>query len=58
VIDNPVRLSAATDRQYETAPLLGQHTEQILGDLGYSLEQIDEFVGNGLVGRPSNASLV
>jgi formyl-CoA transferase len=58
VIDNPVRLSAATDRPYETAPLLGQHTEQILRELGYSLEQIDEFVGNGLVSRPSNASLV
>jgi formyl-CoA transferase len=58
VIDNPVRLSAATDRPYETAPLLGQHTEQILGDLGYSLEQIDEFVENGLVSRPSNATLV
>lgn len=58
VIDNPIRMSAAADRPYAAAPLLGQHTEQILGELGYSPEQIDGLVSEGLVSRAADASLV
>lgn len=58
VVDNPIRLSAATKKPYVAAPLLGQHTEQVLQELGYSTEEINDFVETGLVGLPSSASLV
>lgn len=53
VIDNPIRMSAAEKRPYTAAPLLGEHTDQILGELGYSLEEIEELVTRGLVSRPA-----
>jgi len=54
VIDTPIRMSGVADRQYSAPPLLGQHSEEILGELGYSPEDIDEFVSDGLVGRTSS----
>ncbi|WP_162606480.1 CaiB/BaiF CoA transferase family protein [Jiangella asiatica] len=48
-IDNPIRLSAATERPYVAAPLLGQHTDSVLADLGYTGEQIEALVKSGVV---------
>lgn len=58
VIDNPIRMSGATGRQYLAAPLLGEHTEDILRELGHSPEEIEGFLRDGLVSSatiPSNA---
>lgn len=53
VIDNPIKLSGTERRTYEMAPRLGQHTDEIMGELGYSTEQISEFEAEGLVKRAS-----
>jgi formyl-CoA transferase len=31
------------------APLLGEHTREVLGELGYSAAQIDAFIREGAV---------
>ena len=44
----PVKFSetpAAVDRG---APLLGEHTRQVLAELGYTGEEIEEFIGSGV----------
>ncbi|MFQ6023581.1 MAG: CaiB/BaiF CoA transferase family protein [Acidiferrobacterales bacterium] len=47
----PPHLSAAPELPAEPAPNLGQHTHAILQDLlGYSAQQIDELVAQGVVG--------
>jgi crotonobetainyl-CoA:carnitine CoA-transferase CaiB-like acyl-CoA transferase len=38
------------------APTLGEHNEEILRDLGYRVEQIDQLTGDGVIGlKPSSA---
>jgi crotonobetainyl-CoA:carnitine CoA-transferase CaiB-like acyl-CoA transferase len=34
-------------------PLLGQHTQEVLGELGHSREEIDQLAARGVVGRPA-----
>ncbi|MCZ6615479.1 MAG: CoA transferase [Chloroflexi bacterium] len=49
-IANPVRLSAAApDPQPRPAPLLGEHTDEVLGELGYSADEVDSLRGEGVV---------
>jgi crotonobetainyl-CoA:carnitine CoA-transferase CaiB-like acyl-CoA transferase len=36
------------------APRLGEHSRQVLGELGYTDEQVDELVGAGVVGSPQD----
>jgi formyl-CoA transferase len=51
VIDNPISMSAVIDRPFVAAPLLGQHTDEVLQELGYSMEQIDALERDGVVDR-------
>jgi len=48
----PVRLSATPPRIRRTAPLLGQHSREVLTECGYSTEQIDQMLANGSVAIP------
>ena len=49
-IANPVRLSAAPpDPSPRPAPLLGEHTVEVLGELGYSAEEVASLRGEGVV---------
>ena len=43
VMGVPVRLSDAPPTKLEPAPTLGQNTEEILGELGYSADRIEEL---------------
>jgi crotonobetainyl-CoA:carnitine CoA-transferase CaiB-like acyl-CoA transferase len=43
-------LSASPDIPVEPAPGLGQHTRPILEELGYSTDNIDQFVAEGVTG--------
>jgi formyl-CoA transferase/CoA:oxalate CoA-transferase len=49
LIGNPVHLSAGGVTYRRHPPCLGEHTDEILGDLGYSPEQIAELRAAGAV---------
>ena len=41
LIETPFRLSATPGEIRRRAPLLGEHTDDILGEIGYTADQID-----------------
>jgi crotonobetainyl-CoA:carnitine CoA-transferase CaiB-like acyl-CoA transferase len=45
----PVKMSQTPAQIYRPAPQLGQHTEEILADLGFSIEKIKELRDKGVV---------
>ena len=50
VVDNPIRMSASRPAQvFNPAPMLGEHTEQVLDSLGYADRQIADMRERGLV---------
>lgn len=51
MIDAPVRLSGRPGEVGTRAPGLGEHTEQVLKELGYSVERIGELERGGVVVR-------
>jgi formyl-CoA transferase len=47
-VGNPIKMSeSATD--VTRSPLLGEHTDQVLAELGYSTEQIAELRSSGAI---------
>src|SRR5258706_1165750 len=48
-VGNPIRFSEAPLERGASPPLLGQHTEQILLELNYKKEQIEELKGQGVI---------
>jgi crotonobetainyl-CoA:carnitine CoA-transferase CaiB-like acyl-CoA transferase len=48
----PVKLSATPQQVRHPAPLLGQHTDEILGEIGLSAEAIDAMRQAGAFGTP------
>jgi crotonobetainyl-CoA:carnitine CoA-transferase CaiB-like acyl-CoA transferase len=53
----PVRFSAGPDRFHlNPAPLLGEHNQELLAELGLSDDEIAELEADGVIGRaPNNA---
>ncbi|HUD50657.1 CoA transferase [Parvibaculum sp.] len=49
VMETPVRLSRTPGSLRERAPLLGEHTDTILAELGYSSAEIAAFRAEGIV---------
>ena len=49
VVDTPIRLSETPGAIRGRAPLLGEHTEAILGEIGYSGEQVARLRGAGVI---------
>jgi crotonobetainyl-CoA:carnitine CoA-transferase CaiB-like acyl-CoA transferase len=47
-VASPMRFSD-TPVEYTAPPMLGQHTREVLGELGYCAARIDELVGEGAV---------
>ena len=48
---NPIKLSRTGEESFSAAPLLGQHTDSVLGKLlGYSAEQIGGLRNQGVIG--------
>jgi crotonobetainyl-CoA:carnitine CoA-transferase CaiB-like acyl-CoA transferase len=46
---NPIRLGFAEQRTANPAPSLGQHTDEILGELGYGKDEVAQFRQSGAV---------
>tara|TARA_R110000868_G_scaffold12110_5_gene58694 strand:+ start:14665 stop:15885 length:1221 start_codon:yes stop_codon:yes gene_type:complete len=49
IMETPVRLSATPGILSSRAPLLGEHTDSILNELGYSANEIDGFRAEGII---------
>ena len=48
----PVRLNGARSQTTRSAPLLGEHTHELLREVGYTPESIDELARSGVVNQP------
>jgi crotonobetainyl-CoA:carnitine CoA-transferase CaiB-like acyl-CoA transferase len=46
----PVKMSETPGAVRTAAPLLGQHSEEILREVGYSSAEIEKLVAGGIVG--------
>lgn len=51
-IESPIKLSATPASLRHRAPLVGEQTDEILAELGYSLAEIDEMIERGDARRP------
>jgi crotonobetainyl-CoA:carnitine CoA-transferase CaiB-like acyl-CoA transferase len=50
-LGSPVKMSAAGGRGVRVgAPLLGEHTREVLGEVGYGAAEVDELVAAGVAG--------
>jgi crotonobetainyl-CoA:carnitine CoA-transferase CaiB-like acyl-CoA transferase len=49
LVGSPIHLSDTPPRFFRPAPLLGEHTDEILGGLGYSADAIDELRSSGVI---------
>lgn len=49
IMETPLRLSRSPGTLRERAPVLGEHTEAILGELGYSAAEIAAFRDEGII---------
>lgn len=52
----PIHFSASPDRSSTPAPLLGQHTREVLREFDLPEAEIDALVAEGVVGEPSARS--
>lgn len=51
-LGNPVKLSETPAALRRRPPALGEHTRQILAALGYSVEEVDRLLSDGVVHTP------
>ena len=49
IIETPFRMSATPGTIRRRAPLLGEHTDEVLGEIGYSAAQIEDLRVAGIV---------
>jgi crotonobetainyl-CoA:carnitine CoA-transferase CaiB-like acyl-CoA transferase len=54
----PVHFSATPTRVERPAPLLGEHTRELLREHGYGDDEIDRFVADGVVEAATNAGVM
>ena len=52
-IGSPMRLSETPPRMVRAGPLLGEHSAQVLAELGYSTEEIRRLAADGVIRMPS-----
>ncbi len=51
-IGSPMRMSATPPRIDRAGPLLGEHSIEVLEEIGYSTEEIHRFAEAGVIGTP------
>jgi crotonobetainyl-CoA:carnitine CoA-transferase CaiB-like acyl-CoA transferase len=50
MLRSPVLMDHDGPDIFRAAPLLAQHTEEVLRELGYSKDEIDALAGDGAIG--------
>jgi crotonobetainyl-CoA:carnitine CoA-transferase CaiB-like acyl-CoA transferase len=48
---SPLKLSNSPASIRRVPPMLGQHNEEVLGEAGYSADQIADFIARGVIGE-------
>ena len=51
VIGHPVKYSAASTEIIRGAPLIGQHSREVLAEFGFTKDEIESLIGEGAVGE-------
>jgi formyl-CoA transferase len=46
---NPIRINDEEKRAPSRAPAIGQHTDEVLGELGFTADDVDELRSAGVV---------
>ena len=49
LVGSPINLSATPPKFFRAAPLLGEHTEQVLANLGYDIDAVKELRASGVI---------
>ena len=49
LVGSPINLSSTPPKFFRAAPLLGEHTEQVLANLGYDIDAIKELRASGVI---------
>ena len=49
LVGNPINMSSTPPKFFRAAPLLGEHTEQVLAKLGYDIDAIKELRASGVI---------
>ncbi|MFC1945846.1 CaiB/BaiF CoA transferase family protein [Chloroflexota bacterium] len=59
MVGSPVKLSSKeeTDTRVLPAPVLGQHTVEILQSLGYTMKQVNKLIDDGVVNPPAEGMM-
>ncbi|MEM8915797.1 MAG: CaiB/BaiF CoA-transferase family protein [Pseudomonadota bacterium] len=55
VVGPAIEMSATPPAIRRPAPLVGEHTREILSDYGWSSADIDKFIADGVAGEPTEA---
>jgi crotonobetainyl-CoA:carnitine CoA-transferase CaiB-like acyl-CoA transferase len=51
LVNLPVRINAQTAHKMQGPPLLGEHSTEILSELGFSKSEIDSLFEKDVIGR-------
>lgn len=49
LVGSPINMSSTPPKFFRAAPLLGEHTEQVLANLGYDIDAIKELRASGVI---------
>lgn len=55
-VDSPIYITGERKRQPGVAPALGEHTFEVLTEIGYSTAEIDALNAGGIVSQPKKAA--
>lgn len=49
IVDHPIRYSKTAVGEFKRAPTLGEHTDEVLSEIGYSADEISRLKTNGVI---------
>ena len=50
-VRSPIRMSESPTVHARAAPMLGEHTAEVLAEVGYDADDVDRLAGAGIIGR-------